>query len=202
MARYNAAFDGQVTRIMLTIRSPESWWGSAAAYTVARGHAVPSRAQLDAIAEQDRSWRDVIVDLAGALPDAEIIVATFEEFAGRPDVLLAEATGVDAPKDTEMLWLNRAPDLAALRALLAARGEDPALMPEGTGRWLPFNDAQSAALRETYADDLFWLAAGADGLATLTQDPTRKRAGLSQPAGDKRKGHHHDIRQRHMAQSG
>jgi hypothetical protein len=57
-------------------------------------------------------------------------------------------------------------------------------------------------LRETYADDLFWLTAGADGLATLTETSTAPRAGTSWPDGDRRKGHHHDSGQRKLAQSG
>lgn len=202
MARYGAAFDHQITRVILTIRSPDMWWPSAAAYAVSRGHPVPDQAQLDNIATAQRSWRDVIVDLACALPDTEISVATFEETAGRPDHVLAQATGVAAPVDCQTRWLNRAPDLPALRAILAERGQDPDLLPDGTGRWQPFTQTQAAALRETYSDDLFWLAAGADGLATLTRNPIRKRAGTSQPAGDIEKGHTHDSRQRYLAQSG
>ncbi|MEM5519752.1 hypothetical protein [Sulfitobacter sp. AS59] len=202
MARYCAAFDGNITRIILNIRSPETWWSSAAAYAISRGHGVPSPSKLDKIAASQRSWRDVITDLACAVPNAEIKVATFEEYAGRPDALLAEATGVAAPVDRDHHWLNRAPDLPALRAMLAERGQDPDLLPDETGRWNPFNDAQAAALRETYSDDLFWLTAGADGLAQLTENSVRERAGTSQPSGNPKKGHPHDSRQRYLAQSG
>ena len=76
------------------------------------------------------------------------------------------------------------------------------LRSDGLGNWHPFSDAQAAALRETYADDLFWLTAGADGLATLTETSTAPRAGTSWPDGDRRKGHHHDSGQRKLAQSG
>lgn len=202
MARYDAAFDGRITRVVLAIRSPEMWWSSAAAYAVSRGHGVPDQAKIDRIATMRRSWRDVIVDLACAMPDAQIVVAPFEEHAGRPDLLLAQSTGQQTPRDDHGHWLNRAPDLPALRRILAQRGQNPDLLPDQTGRWHPFSAAQAACMRETYADDLFWLAAGADGLATLTQNPTRKRAGHSQPAGTMREGQHHDSRQRHLAQSG
>ncbi|WP_093914464.1 hypothetical protein [Sulfitobacter marinus] len=202
MARYCAAFDGKITRIMLNIRSPETWWASAASYAVSRGHDVPDQTKLDKIASAQRSWRDVITDLACAVPNAEIKVATFEEYAGRPDALLAEATGVAAPVNRDHFWLNRAPDLPALRTILAEGGQDPDLLPDATGRWNPFTDAQATALRETYCDDLFWLTAGADGLAQLTENNARERAGTSQPSGDPKKGHSHDSRQRYMAQSG
>ncbi|EEB83325.1 conserved hypothetical protein [Roseobacter sp. GAI101] len=202
MARYNAAFGGGINQIVLTIRSPESWWESAAAYSVQRGACVPTQAKLDKLATMARTWRDVIIDLACAVPHAEIKVTTYEEFAGRPKAFLAQATGIDAPKDSQTRWLNRSPDLPALRAILAERGDDPDLLPDGTGRWHPFTGAQSAMMRETYADDLFWLTAGADGLATLTEDTPRTRAGKSQPAGDMKEGQHHDSQHRKLAQSG
>ena len=202
MARYHAAFGNDVNQVLLTIRSPDTWWESAAAYSVQRGACVPTQAKLDKLASMARSWRDVIIDLACALPNTEIKVNTFEEFAGRPDAFLAQATGIDAPKDSQMRWMNRSPDLPALRAILTGRGDDPDLLPDETGRWHPFTEAQSAMMRETYADDLFWLAAGADGLATLTEDTSRTRAGKSQPAGDMKEGQNHDSQQRKLAQSG
>jgi len=202
MARYGAAFDARVGRVVLSIRSPDSWWASAIAYAVSRGHGVPDQAKLDRIAQMRRTWRDVITDLACAMRGVDICIAPFEEWSGKPDAFLGAATGITAPKDTDDRWLNRAPDLAALRVLLAGRGERPDLLPQGTGRWLPFNDQQTADMRETYADDMFWLAAGADGLARLTPNPARTRAGPSQPTGDMREGHHHDSRYRKMAQSG
>jgi len=42
-------------------------------------------------------------------------------------------------------------------------------------------DVIAAALREAYADDLMWLAAGADGLAWLMDDPNKKPAGQTLP---------------------
>lgn len=202
MAQFAAAFDGRVSRVILSIRSPESWWASAVAYAISRGHTVPDRAKLDRIADMPRSWRDVVTDLACAMPDADLIVAPFEEWAGRPDAFLAQAIGVNAPKDTQNHWLNRAPDLPKLRALLVKRGDSPDLLPDGTGKWLPFDDRQMAAMRETYADDLFWLAAGADGLARLTENPARTRTGPSLRADHMTEGQGHDNRYGKMARSG
>ena len=200
MARFDEIFGHRLKRVMLTLRAPDMWWSSAIAYTVSRGHTVPDQAALASIAASPRSWRDVITDLACALPDTEIQVSTFEEYAGRPDALFARITDEPAPPNTQTFWRNRTPDLPALRGLLAQYGKPQNALPLTTcGRWQPFNDAQTHAMRETYADDLFWLAAGADGLATLTVDPTRKRAGASQPPGELKKGHNNDSRQRKLA---
>ena len=200
MARFDEIFGHRLKRVMLTLRAPDMWWSSAIAYTVSRGHTVPDQAAFASIAASPRSWRDVITDLACALPDTEIQVSTFEEYAGRPDALFARITDEPAPPNTQTFWRNRTPDLTALRKLLAEYGKPQNALPLTTcGRWQPFNDAQTHAMRETYADDLFWLAAGADGLATLTVDPTRKRAGASQPPGELKKGHNNDSRQRKLA---
>lgn len=169
-ARLVTAFEGQVRRIVLSVRSPELWWASAAAMTVLRGHPVPGKKRLKAIAAHPRGWRDVITDLACAAPGAEIAVIPFERFAGMPDRVLASALAAPAPQDRQHRWLNRSADLHGLRKGLKERGQDPNLLPDGTGRWQPFTEMQAAALRETYADDLFWLTAGANGLAKLTED--------------------------------
>lgn len=206
MARLNAAFGDKVSRVVLTIRSPDLWWSSAMAFSVGRGHMVPDHAARDQIVCNSRTWRDVITDLSCAVPQAEIMVVPFEQSVGRPDWLATIATGRPAPSDGAGTWLNRAPNLADLRALVAERGDDPAKLaqkiPADLGRWHPFDRAQIAALRETYADDLFWLMAGADGLATLTEDSTRTRADQTLPSRVMTKGHDDDIGQRKLAQSG
>ncbi len=202
MARISSAFGGHITRIALSVRAQDLWWASTCAYAVGRGHGVPTTLALEQIAHAPRSWRDVITDLACAVPEADIQVLPFERYAGRPDVLLTAITGAPALADGKSRWLNRAPDLASLRASLRARGESTAVLPDACGRWQPFSAVQSATMRETYADDLFWLASGADGLATLTEDPTRQGADTSPPAGDITRGHPHDIGQGHMAHSG
>ncbi|WP_246253470.1 hypothetical protein [Sulfitobacter maritimus] len=193
MARIGSAFGGRIKRVVLSVRAPDLWWASAAAYTIGRGHPVPSAQTFDTIAQNPRSWRDVVTDLACALPETEIRVTPFEQFGGQPDALFTACTDHVAPAGAAG-WLNRAPDLAALRETLNERGQDPASLPHAAGRWQPFNPTQASALRERYADDQFWLAAGADGLATLTEDPSRRRAGPSLPPGAMREGHAYDIR--------
>ena len=169
MARLHGGF-GRVRRVVLQIRTLETWWASLLALLVARGEALPSAQVLEQIAASERGWRQVITDIACACPDARITVLPFERFIGRPDVQLRFMTGTPFPPVAAQgaFWDNRSPDIAALRRLLADRGEAAEL--EGEGRWQPFNPKQSARLRERYADDLFWLTAGADGLAQLAQE--------------------------------
>lgn len=205
MARLDAAFEGAITRVVLCIRAQDLWWSSIAAYGLGRGHPLPDPMLLEAIAQSPRTWRDVITDLSCALPHAEIKILPFEQFAGQADKLLAQATGHPAPLTHAESWLNRSPDLGMLRRKMAENGmttaDLPAHLAEGEGRWNPFTPAQSAALREAYADDMMWLAAGADGLATLTEDPSRKRAGQSLSSGALTKGQSND-RQNHSRLQG
>ena len=204
MARFGAAFGGQVGRIVMSVRALDLWWASAAAYTVARGHPVPTPLAFDMIAGNPRSWRDVITDLACAMPDTQIIITPFEQFAGQPEALFELATGHEGPVDTARHWRNRTPHLPTLRRALADQGSAPDLLPAGDTRWQPFTPEQAAALRENYADDLHWLTAGADGLATLATDPTRTtlQTGTTLHAGALTKGRQHDLRQEELARSG
>jgi hypothetical protein len=196
MARLDAAFQGGITRVVLCIRAQDLWWSSVAAYGVGRGHELPQEGRLQALASAPRTWRDVITDLSCALPRAQISILPFEQFAGQADKVLAQATGRPAPQAHAGSWLNRSPDVVMLRERMAQNGVPAAALPahmQGEeGRWNPFTPAQAAALREAYADDMMWLAAGADGLATLTEDPSRTRAGQSLPVGAHTKGHPHD----------
>ncbi|MGC1494469.1 MAG: hypothetical protein WA790_01580 [Sulfitobacter sp.] len=202
MARVSAAFGGQITRVVMTIRAQDLWWASAAAYTVARGHPAPSAEQKDQISQSARTWRDVITDLACAVPDAEVLIIPFEQTVGQPTKVFSAATGAKAPLDVQARWLNRSPHARDLRGLLVEQGADISHVPDAAIRWQPFSPEQTAQLRENYADDLHWLMAGGDGLATLTEDPTRQRAGTSLPAGHMTRGHNYDNGQGHMARSG
>ncbi|UWR25439.1 hypothetical protein K3757_13330 [Sulfitobacter sp. S223] len=196
LARLDAAFEGRISRVIMSIRAQDLWWSSVAAYGVGRGHVMPDAARIGMLAANSRSWRDVITDMACALPEAEIKVLPFEQFAGQADQMLAEATGKPAPKQFAESWLNRSPNVAQLRTKMAENGtllaELPAHLALREGRWNPFNAEQAAALRENYADDMMWLTAGAGGLATLTEDSSRKRAGFSLPPGALTKGQSHD----------
>ncbi|KZX98758.1 MULTISPECIES: hypothetical protein [unclassified Sulfitobacter] len=202
LARISDSFGQRIGRVVLTVRSQDLWWASVAAHLTGRGHALPSQATCAAMATSPRTWRDVVTDLACAMPGAEIIVLPFERCSDRPEAMLQPCGVLNAPRCDSADLLNRAPDIHRLRSILHERGDCPLRLGEGEGRWQPLSPAQTAALRETYADDLHWLAAGADGLATLAEIPLRPATPIPAPARGPEKGHEHDFRQRHLAQSG
>ncbi|MBC7133540.1 MAG: hypothetical protein H5U16_10595 [Roseovarius sp.] len=199
VARFARALDGRITRAVLSIREPGAWWSSALAYAVARGHRLPSPGDHDRLVSGRRSWREVITDIAAALPGIDLVVVMHEHCAGRADLRLQAMTGMAAPRHAARIWLGRAPDLAALRRALAQRGADAGRLPEGEGRWQPFDAEQRAAFSESYADDLFWLAAGADGLARLAEETGPEQAGRHPPSAQRTRGQDHDIEARHLA---
>lgn len=200
MSRFAHAFDGRISRVVLSIRGQDSWWASSLAYGVARGHGVPGGDELDRLVTVNRHWREVIGDLACALPGVDLVVLPHEVHAGRPEARLRAMTGLtEVPRKAARLWLNRCPDLAALRRAVTARGGDTTELPEGEGRWQPFDWAQRLALQEAYADDLFWLSAGADGLARLSEETGPDEAGRHLPAGQTERGHRNGDQERRLA---
>ncbi|MFX0541385.1 hypothetical protein ACEWPM_006580 [Roseovarius sp. S4756] len=193
MARYETAFGGRITRVAISIRAQDAWWASCIAYAVARGAQVPTSKHLAQIASGGRGWRNVITDLSCAVPEAEVMVMPHEIFAARPEARLKALTGhCGVPQAHAREWLNRAPDLPGLRRLIFERGGDPAILPAGQGAWQPFSGEERADLREAYLDDLYWLRAGADGLATLREEPSQDEAGQAPPVPAETRGRHHD----------
>jgi hypothetical protein len=201
MARHAAAFGGLITRVVLSIRAFDSYWPSTLAYGIARGHALPEPATLEAISTQTRGWRDLVMDLHCALPDVDLLVLPHETYAGVPERRLEIMTAgkVKGPLHEHRLWLNRAPDMEELRNCLALRGEDPARLGPEEGRYDPFSPAQRARMRELYQDDLFWLAGGADGLATLMTENTREQTGFSPQRGTLARGKDNDQQEGRVA---
>lgn len=176
LARLDHAFGGTVTDVMLTIRSPETFWASAVTRRLEQSLRLANAPLLARIAESPRSWRDVIQDLYCAMPGARIRVFAHEVFASQPHAQLSAVTGVACPalRGSGSFRLNSCAKLPELRADLPAALA--AQLPEGEGRWMPFDAAQAAALREQYYDDMMWLIGGADGLAELVEDPHKAGA--------------------------
>lgn len=201
LARFHEAFDGTVSVLAVNLRSLESYWTSALTYAVARGHRVPAGGQLDRLLESTRSWRDVLTDIACSMPGVEIRVLPFETFGGRPELQLELLTGLKGPRENARMRHAASPRLEELRAMMSTSAARA--LPEGEGRWRPFDEVQTAALRERYADDLMWLAAGADGLSQIRimNDPDKQAAGDNPPENDLTRGRLHDE-DRRLAGSG
>ena len=200
MARFAQAFDGHVTDVVVNTRSLEGYWASALAYGVSCGHRLPSPAMLDRLVTSPRSWRDVLTDVACAVPGARIWAMPFETFGGRPEAQLSAMVGEEMPSSNARIRLNATPQLTELRNQLQSSVANQ--LPQGEGRWQPFDEVQIAALRETYADDLMWLAAGGDGLVQLKQDPDKAGQGTNPARTDLSRGRPHDDQDRRMAGAG
>ncbi len=204
MARYGGVFGGRVTQAVLSIRSQDAWWTSTIAFAVTRGARAPGAKERAQIVAAARSWRDVITDLSCALPQVRLLVLPHENFSSAPELRLAAMVPhADAPPDHAREWLNRVPGLAELRRILQDRGRAQNLLPPGDGPWHPFDVAQRAALREAYLNDLSWLRAGADGLATLIEEPRPDHAGRTSQARPQTRGQAHDQEGAgHVAEAG
>ncbi|MFS4580272.1 hypothetical protein [Phaeobacter sp. C3_T13_0] len=200
MARFDAAFDGQVCDVMLNLRSPDRFWTSLMTKMVANGHPLPSADLLGRIAAHPRSWRDVITDIACGMPNARIRVMPYETYGDRPEVQLSLLIGTRLPRRPLSDRINCSDGLPTLRHRLAPNVARD--LPRGQGRWSPFTDIQSAALRERYADDLMWLHSGADGLAELMCDPDKHAAGSNPPPYDLTRGTPDDDQNRRLADTG
>ncbi|MDE4173574.1 hypothetical protein PXK01_05375 [Phaeobacter sp. PT47_59] len=201
LARFHEAFDGNISVLAVNLRSLESYWTSALTYAVARGHRVPVAGQLDRLLHSTRSWRDVLTDIACSMPEVEIRVLPFETFGGRPELQLELLTGCKGPRENARMRHAASPRLEELRRTMPTSAA--LALPQGEGRWRPLDEVQSAALRERYADDLMWLAAGADGLSQirLMYDPDKQVAGQNLPQNDLTRGRPHDE-DRRLAGSG
>src|SRR6056297_1149280 len=200
VARLAHAFGGRITGAVLSIRSQDAWWASVLAYSVARGHRLPSPGDLDRLVTAGRQWRDVISDIACALPGADIVILPHERFAACPGARLCAMTGVAAAeREAGTEWRGRGPDLPALRRAVTIRGGDATRLPGGEGRWQPFDAAQAAALKGAYGDDLSWLRAGADGLARLAGETGPTDAETQPCGGQPTRGQDNDIEERHLA---
>ncbi|MEX0316830.1 MAG: hypothetical protein AB3N21_02695 [Ruegeria sp.] len=199
MAHFVQAFEGSVADVILNIRALDQYWASSLGYGLKRGRGIPSSVALEWIASGERSWRDVITDIASAIPGTRLWVLPFEIFAGRPDAQLAAVTGGPAPGEHCRQWCNATPRLPELRAAMPP--DLTAALPRGDARWNPFFPAQAAHMRAVYADDLMWLATGADGLVRLVGDPNKKPAGQTLPRPELTRGRRNDQNRR-LARAG
>ncbi len=151
----------EIDRVVLSIRSPDVWWASVFSLLMTRGFAPPDTVTIEAIVRARRGWRQVIADVAQALPKARLTVWTHETMASRPAAAFTDLTDMQ-PHLAQVPQLAASPALAVLRARLHDEG-CVAVLPEVDGQYAPFDADMRAALRETYDADLGWLRDGAGG---------------------------------------
>lgn len=175
LLRFHRGFGGAIRRIGISVRSYETFWASSLSYGLGQGHPLPSGDVLDRLVTQPYRWRDVITQVATVFPGVEIVVWPFERFAGRPEAQLSLLTGgvqMNVPLTGAREWINPSPRRDKLRMILRLRGEARLCdrVPEGDGRWMPFDADQQDTLRAQYRADLAWLRAGANGLARMVDE--------------------------------
>lgn len=169
------AFHDRCDRIVLSIRAYDRFWSSLISRAAMQGYPPPDSAARDRLVTQPRRWRRVIEEIAAAFPRAELIVLPHERFAGRPERQLAAMTGFPLTPGFAVRmagvrnWEARGPSSEGICEVLADRGHLAPIPISSTGRWLPFDRDQRAALVAQYAEDLAWLRAGAGGHARLME---------------------------------
>ncbi len=169
MARYREFLPAAVSRIGIGIREYAGFWTSCYAYVLGRMALPPLRAV------GGRGWCDLIGELRGVFPKAEIVVWTLEDvkadLAGVAGRLAGVPFGGLLPVTRTV---NAAPDAAYIPAMLALRARQP-MMTEDVLRaelaamakvagFSIFNGSEHNALAERYAKDVAALTAGFAGV--------------------------------------
>ncbi|MEL6957600.1 MAG: hypothetical protein AAGL89_01455 [Pseudomonadota bacterium] len=203
LRRFVPAFGDRPLTVGLSIRSYEDYWTSLLCSQFRVRMAGAGAERLDRLTTQPRRWRRLIRDIARVLPQAHIVVWAFEQMGARSNdqlnALWPQGQAVLSGGDP---WLARSPDLFTLQQMgyTAPKGQG-----DGKGvRWMPFDEDQRSVLRAEYRQDLAWLRAGAEGLATFIDgrqtpavQPDRGDAMMGPVhAGTEDRGHGHGIKER------
>ena len=200
LKRFSRAFDGHCKRVTLSIRSYDKYWASVFAFLVERGHKLPDAQEMDRLVTQPRRWRDVISDIAAVFPSAEVIVWPFEAMIGQVDSQLAVLNGGVVPVRMRGRndWHNASAGCAKLRQVLEDRqnNKQAEAMPNDYSRWQPFRPHHIAAFQAQYDEDIAWLRAGADGIASYEENSDSGPAGEHLRPLKAQRGHIHDQEER------
>lgn len=198
LGRFAAAFDGQVTRLGLAIRSYEGYWVSAMTFATLRGQPLPSRAVCSGLALLPRTWAMIAQDIRALFPQTPLHIWTFEAFAGRPRRqfnMLSGRQGITHLLDHTPKWKNASGTLDHMRQKLKASGryEDLAMLPDD-GPWAPFTPLERHKMAVAYAQDLAYFRSCRDPLIQFTENAAikvqRRQNAQASPAYDI--GEHHD----------
>lgn len=177
---------GAPKSVHLMVRAPDAWWTSAFSFLMTRGLPPPDAATLDAVAASTRGWRQVVEDVSAALPNSTLFVGSYEDWGSRPGVVFEHLTSRE-PVQSGVPVVGASLPVDQLQARLREEGCD-ATLPRLGGLYAPFTPDQRAEMRAAHADDLAWLAAGADGRAIYRA----RRA--TPPRGPDRRGLRHGRR--------
>lgn len=169
LQQFADGFEGHCKRVAISIRSYEEYWASLLTSLTERGRVIPGKQEMDRLVTQPRRWRDVITEISGVFPSAELVVWSFETMTGRVNDQLALLNGGIVPKQMrgQNNWHNASAGSAKLRQTLKDGGHTAlaAKIPDGTLRWQPYEAHQIAAFQAQYNEDIAWLRSGADGIA-------------------------------------
>lgn len=170
IAVYANGFRNHRLTVALCVRDYADWWTSALAFRLLRGGPLPRTDLREHLVTQPRRWRHLIEDLARVLPDARVVVWSFEANANAPHRLILELTGI-ATSPARVGPINARPGTAELLKLMDACHIDPKKFRWTDGRFMPFAPHETEALRAQYQEDLTWLKAGAEGFADYIDAP-------------------------------
>ncbi|ABD56285.1 hypothetical protein [Jannaschia sp. CCS1] len=171
IASYAHGFKTHRMTVALCIRDYADWWVSAMAFRLPRGGPLPRTQARERLVTQPRRWRHVVEDLAQALPDARLVVWSYEASAHALPTLVGDLTGV-ASADDRAGPRNLRPTAADLHDLMDACDIDPDMFHWPDGQFMPFTVHETEALRAQYQEDLAWLRAGARGFADYIDAPS------------------------------
>ncbi len=183
MARYRDFLPGHVARIGIGLRDYAGFWTSSYAYVLAR-KPLPGFAPVRRAVMQNggaRGWCDLIGDLRGVFPAAEIVVWTLDAVKADLAGVAARLTGVPrAGLRPVARAVNAALDPRYIPAMLALRARAPELSESALRAELEtlpapapfalFAEAEQAALAARYARDVAALTAGYAGVRMVGAD--------------------------------
>lgn len=169
LQRFFNGFGGRCERVAISIRSYEEYWASALTFLIERGRMIPTKQKIDSLVTQPRRWRDLITEVAGVFPSAELVVWPFEAMTGQVNEQLALLNGGMTPEQMcgQNNWHNASVGAAKIRQMLRDGGHLTlaASVPDDSLRWQPYGTQQIATFQAQYDEDIAWLRSGADGIA-------------------------------------
>ncbi len=148
LSRFATVFGENCARILMSIRSYDTFWMSSMDYAQGAGLARPNAGFGNRVLENPRRWRHVIRDVHRVFPKAEIVVLPYEDFGGNCDDMMDCA--LENNTISGMLVPSPLHHNSAQHDITS-----------------PFQMQTRQKLRRRYQQDLAWLADGAEGMARL-----------------------------------